>query len=253
MKGRTALSLFLDSAQKKAFLKHYIWSVDLLSEEEKEEITNRLDIPRIIMPEVSLPQRKTDLTEYLCGIETVDRYLSKFMAGCLTEICGMPGSGRTHLCLRYAHNHKTLWIDTEGCLSPPEGMELYLVRIHDHLQLFALIYKIPLLMERIAPEVIVIDSIAAALRGEASSDSVDRTALLAELARTLKVVAAKHGIPVIVTNHMSKVPYHGNVRTLGKAWASTPTHCFETRKGFSGSRVLRVLKSPSIPRIDIEL
>lgn len=125
--------------------------------------------------------------------------------------------------------------------------------VYDHLQVYGLIYKLPLLVERIKPELIVIDSIAAPLRGEASNDTTDRTAMLSELGRTLKMIAASNGIPVLVTNHMSKVPQIGNTRTLGKVWASTPTHCFEMRKAHGGQRTMRVLKSPSVPKIDIEL
>jgi predicted ATP-dependent serine protease len=169
----------------------------------------------------------------------------------VTEICGLPGTGRTTLCLRYASHHKALWIDTEGCLCPPEGLALCLIRIHDHLQLFALHYRLRAILDQIAPELIVIDSIAAPMRGEVSNETPTRTALLCDFGNYLKQVAADRGIAVLVTNHMSKLPFHGFVRTLGGAWGQIPTHCFETKTSGTGDRVLRVRKSPSLARTEI--
>ena len=251
MERRTSLSLFLDGSQKKALMKHWIWSIDNIDDAKLEELTRELDIPRIIRPEIPVLKRNPNTEEYLCGIESIDGKISRFLCGCLVEICGLPGSGRTSLCLRYAKGRRTLWIDTEGCLMPPEGITLSVIRIHDHLQLFALIHKLPALVDRMQPELVVIDSVAAPIRGESSCENSNRTPLLAELARCLKVIAVRHGIPVLVTNHMIKTPSHGNMRTLGPAWASMPTHSFEVRKSAMGSRVLRVIKSPCLPRSEI--
>jgi RecA/RadA recombinase len=169
----------------------------------------------------------------------------------VTEICGLPGSGRTTLCLRYASKHKTLWIDTEGCLCPPEAVELKVVRVHDHLQLFALQYRLIDLIEKNEPEVIVVDSISAPMRGEMSNETPLRTAVLCDFGNFLKRIAAERGLAVMVTNHLSRLPFHGLVRTLGGAWGQIPTHCFETRKSNLGERVLRVRKSACLALTEI--
>ena len=252
MRRRTGLSFFLDGPQKKALMQHWVWSVDGVDERELEKLARELDVPRIIRPPSSVLERKTGNCEYLCGIEKIDEKVSKYLAGCLVEICGLPGSGRTTLCLRYARGHRTLWIDTEGCLAPPEDMTLSVIRVHDHLQLFALVYKLPLLAAKMSPELIVIDSVAAPIRGESSYENSNRTPLLAELARCLKLIAARLGIPVLVTNHMIKTPGYSSTRTLGPAWASMPIHCFEVRKSSMGPRVLRVVKSPCLPKTEFE-
>jgi RecA/RadA recombinase len=253
MQSRVALSFSLDGAQKAAFLRHSIWSQDAIPPDELDLVAEQLDIPRVISISRPFAAPNPRPVVFHCGLQPVDELLSTFLSGCVTEICGLPGSGRTTLCLRYARHHKTLWIDTEGCLCPPEGTTLSLMRIHDHIQLFALIYKLRGLVEKTDPELIVIDSIAGPLRGEASGENVSRTPLLCDLGNLLKSLAAERGLAVLVTNHMSKLQFHGFVRTLGQAWAHIPVHCIEAKKTGMGDHYLRVLKSPCIRRSDIQL
>jgi hypothetical protein len=130
-------------------------------------------------------------------------------------------------------------------------MTLELMRIHDHVQMLALIYKLRGLVEKIDPKLIVIDSIAGPLWGEASSENMSRTPLLCDLGNFLKSLVAERGLAVLVTNHMSKLQFHGFVRTLGHAWAHIPVHCIEAKKTGMGDHYLRVLKSPCIPWSDI--
>jgi RecA/RadA recombinase len=119
--------------------------------------------------------------------------------------------------------------------------------------MFALIYRLRSLVEKIDPQLIVIDSIAGPLRGEASSENISRTPLLCDLGNLLKSLAAERGLAVLVTNHMSKLQFHGFVRTLGHAWAHIPAHCIEAKKTAMGDHYLRILKSPCIRRSDIQL
>ncbi|OHT13897.1 hypothetical protein TRFO_15773 [Tritrichomonas foetus] len=263
MEHRTALCLSLDGDQKKALLSHSIWTIDNLSDQELDDLANKIGIPKLITNNSPIPRRCEPVPSYKCGIESIDNKLSEILGGCLTEICGLPGSGRTTLCLRYAQyasqmlsnetlSGNTLWIDTEGCLFPPKGLKLAVIRIHDHLQLFSLTHRLKKIVDSINPAMIVVDSIAATMRGEASADS-SRTALLWEFAKTLKIIAAERGIAVFITNHMSKIQFHGFVRTLGPSWQNVPTHCFELKSIQAGSRQLRIIKSPCLPRIDIEM
>lgn len=254
MLHRTALCLSLDEEQKKALLSHSIWTIDNLTDESLEALSNQIQISKPIIAHSPIPCRAEDINEYRCGIESIDNQISPFLAGCLTEICGLPGSGRTTLCLRYAKEVQpgtTLWIDTEGCLYPPKGLVLSVIRIHDHLQLFALTHRIASIVESINPSLIVVDSIAATMRGEASTDS-GRTSLLWEFAIVLKKIAAEKGIAVILTNHLSKLQFQSFISTLGPAWQNACTHCFEVKNN-SGGRLLRIIKSPCLPRIDISM
>ncbi|KAH0794672.1 DNA repair protein RAD51 4 isoform X1 [Histomonas meleagridis] len=257
MKQRTAISLSLDKHQKTALLEHSIWSYENIPNEELDQLFSNLEIPKIIPIRPSPIQRNEDVQPFMCGINSVDSLISPFLGGCLTEICGLPGSGRTTLCLRYAQqlnpNYRTLWIDTEGCIVPPNGLSLPVIRIHDHIQFFALTHCLPAIISNVQPRLIVVDSIAATMRGEAANEAQSRTSLLWEFAKVLKRIASETGCAVLVTNHMSFMQYHGFIRTLGQSWANAPTHCFEVKKSGSGTRTLRVLKSPCLPRIDIEM
>lgn len=257
MHHRTSTSLTLDYDQKAKLLRHGIWSYDLFSKSDISEICNDLEIPQILELEpLKISYRNID-SDYYCGISSIDSLISSYLGGCVSEICGMPGSGRTTFCLRYAQvlmkkNECTLWIDTEGCLVPPSGLTLKTIRIHDHLQFFALTYKLRSIVNMINPKLIVVDSIAGTMRGEASNES-NRTALLWEFVNALKKIAAETGCAIFITNHLSYMQFHGMIRTLGQSLANAPTHCFEIKKSGLGSRTLRILKSPCLPKIDIEL
>lgn len=251
---RTANNLSLDEDQKKSLLMHDIWHVDDLDEDTIDEISKELGISKLILPNSSIPCRKETISEYRCGIDSIDNQISQFLGGVLTELCGLPGSGRTTLCFRYAKETlpgTTLWIDTEGCLYPPKGLQLSVIHIHDYLQMFALTHKIASIVESLNPSLIVVDSIAATMRGEASMD-LGRTSLLWELAIALKKIASEKGIAVILTNHLSKIQFSSYISTLGPSWQNACTHCFEV-KNVSGGRVLRILKSPCLPRVDLSM
>ena len=254
MNHRTSLSLSLDAPQRRALLSHGVWTIDDLDPDSLDALSSLIYVPRFIKPLPSLPRRHDEVKEYFCGISSVDGLLSQLLGGVLTEICGLPGSGRTTLCLRYASLSPgtTLWIDTEGCLFPPKGVKLAVLRIHDHLQLFSLTHRIRKIVDKIDPSLIVVDSIASTMRGEAAVDSA-RTPLLWEFASEMKKIASERGIAVLITNHMAKVQFHGFVRTLGQSWQNIPTHCFEIKAMHERVRVLRVLKSPCLPRIEIEM
>lgn len=256
MKRRTFLSLNLDIEQKKAFASHHIAMYEELTPEELSAFAQKKEIPEIFNDNGTLIQYNVNLCTYSCGIESIDAKISPYLAGCITEISGLPGSGRTTLCLRYASglgpNGRVLWIDTEGCLNPSSGLKVHSIRILDHLQFFALTYQLPSIVEKFQPNLIVIDSIAATLRGQASEEAKTRTALLGDFIKVLKKIAVELGIAVLITNHLSKLQFHGFIRTLGQSWSLSPTHCFELRK-FAGSRIIRVIKSPCIPRIDISM
>ena len=251
MNERSILSFELEEKQKEEFLKHGITEYSSLTEEQLTSFLQQLELPPIIHQIHELPTRNDQNLHFHCSITSLDETISPFLPGVITEICGLPGSGRTTLCLRYAENHKTLWIDTEGCLIPPKIHQISVLRILDHIQFFSLIYSLPNLVSEFQPELIVIDSVAATLRGIAADDGA-RTALLWEFLKVLRIIAAKTGIAVLLTNHMSKLQFHGFIPTLGPSWTHAPTHNFELRRR-GDERVLRILKSPVLPKIEIYL
>jgi hypothetical protein len=82
------------------------------------------------------------------------------------------------------------------------------VRVLDRIQMWA--HSFP--GEGIRPDCIAVDSIAAAVRG---AESGERAGIRVEFIHTLKRVAAKSGISILVTNHMAKIPRIG-----AGAWAN---------------------------------
>ena len=262
MQKRTSLSLFLSPSQKSSLVDHSIWSVDSLSEEDKKYVSEKLAIGRIftpkrkfIVPQVSDSDQNG--IEYKCGINSIDSKISPLLKSVVTEFSGEPGSGRTSICLRYAANlpegKKTLWIDTEGSLIPPKGVVLNVVRPLDFIMFFAMRYQIPRIAEEMGDELglIVIDSIAAPLRGKSAVEiASERTNMLWEMVKMLKSIAVERGIAVLLTNHLSMTIFHGVTRTLGNSWSHAPTHCFEIKKHPSG-RFLKIIKSPCLPKTEI--
>lgn len=259
MKRRTALSFSLDNDQKKLLMEHKIWMFDDLSKSEKNAITNELNLGEVVENPIRLIKRKTDNTiNYRSGYETLDKYVSPYIGGVLTEICGLPGAGKTILCLKYAanlpKNKTTLWIDTEGCLYKPEGLEsIQYLRVFDPLELFSVVKKIRKYLDDSSNEIglIVIDSLAAHLRGQTNDDVAVRTCMIWDLIKTLRTVACEYGIAVLYTNHMKYVKLKGYVRTLGDSFNHAPTHCLEIKNVSNRYRKLIILKSPCIPRTDI--
>lgn len=262
MQKRTSLSFYLSPNQKSSLIDHSIWSIDSLSEDDKKYVSKKLAIGRIITPERKfiVPKNLDDDSngiEYKCGINSIDSAVSHLLKSVVTEFSGEPGAGRTSLCLKYAENlpegKKTLWIDTEGSLVPPKGVVLNVVRPLDFVMFFAMCYQIPRIAEEMGDDLglIVIDSIAAPLRGQSAVEiASERTNMLWEMVKMLKSIAVERGIAVLLTNHLSMTIFHGTTRTLGNSWSHAPTHCFEIKK-HSSWRFLRVIKSPCLPKTDI--
>ncbi|EAY14440.1 hypothetical protein TVAG_426330 [Trichomonas vaginalis G3] len=255
MQERVVLDFDLTQQQKEILADHNIWSYNTLSDEEKSYITEKLSLGNFVKLPKQFLVPSDDLLTYTCGYDAIDRLFSPLISGVVTEICGIPGSGRTSLCLRYAdsisNTHSTLWIDTEGGLCVPKDLKLHVLRVLDHPMLFSLTRTIPKLVNDIGNVgLIVIDSIAAPLRGQAVEMQGDRTSMLWELVKVLKSIAISKGIAVLITNHLSTVPFHGNVPSLGHSWSHACTHRVEIKKSNIG-RILRILKSPCLVTNDI--
>lgn len=250
MNERTTLDFDLTEQQKQALADHYIWSYNTMPKSDQDYIVEKLSLGSFVKQQPTFLVPSDELVSYKCGYESIDSTLSPLISGVVTEICGIPGSGRTSLCLRYAESisdsYSTLWIDTEGALCIPKNLKLHVLRILDHPMLFSLTRTLPKVVDSIGNVgLIVIDSIAAPLRGQAVDMQGDRTSMLWEFVKVLKSIAVSKGIAVLITNHLTTVPFHGNTPSLGHSWSHACTHRVEIRKSNMG-RVLRILKSPCL-------
>lgn len=127
---------------------------------------------------------------------------------------------------------------------------IHLIRPHSFVDLAALFHALPHLVRTLDVRVVVVDSIAAHVRGEPLLDDrggAQRTRLLAAMAQRLCEVAHSCNVAVVVTNHLTVVPPTNDVSSalhmpaLGERWR----HWCETRLllEFDGfNRTARLLK-----------
>ncbi|KAI8912654.1 Rad51C protein [Gorgonomyces haynaldii] len=171
--------------------------------------------------------------------------------GHVTEICGVPGNGKTQLCMQLCinvqlpHNlgglgSKAIYVDTEGSFTPKrleqmvmaypdlskeeimQNIEIY--RIFDRTQLMSLVNCLESKLEGV--RFVCFDSITFLLRGLA--DMSERTRLLHTLAQTLRHLASKYKIAIVLTNQMttkfSKTNESLIVPALGESWGHACTN-----------------------------
>lgn len=248
--------------------------------------------------------------------------------GTVTELCGLPGVGKTQLCMQLAaaaplHSHfggaggDTIYVDTEGSFSASRFREIAsaavvhvqrivsdqramdalqyaedavhadtlrgiandfttdrvmgsvsMLRVHDTAGLVSAATLLDsLLTRRTSVRLVVVDSIAYPMRVHAPSNAdtstwtqaAERNRLLLSLARSLHAAAAKHGVAVVVTNHMiaRSGDFSGSITAvpaLGDTWAhaigtrialSAPAHADALARG---ERRAEVLKSTNTAR-----
>jgi len=254
---RTVLSSLLSKNQKDSLVGHSIWHYEDLENEKKEVLCRRLELGSFINPSSESEKRSKSLLKYITGYESIDKYISPYLAGVVTEICGLPGVGRTTFCLKVAsglpESKETLWIDTEGSLSLPKDLKLNHLRILDHIQFFALVHRIPSIIDSMGDKIglIVVDSVAASLRGQPAESGIERTSILWELVKMFRKIAFEKGIAVLITNQMAAKPYFGHHRTLGESWGHAATHCLEVKRIGNSKRIIKIAKSPNIPHFDV--
>ena len=225
--------------------------LDELSYEEKQRLSRHYT-PAKPPEETHSFTPLTARGECKCGIEEIDSQLSGHLAGFITEIVGMPGAGRTRLCVRYASvaskSGNVLWFDGDGSLHVPSGTQLSYIRVSDYLELFAYAHTIGSLLSEVSPVLIVFDSIASVLRGSAKEIKTRNTVVWG-LVRELKMYALQHGIAVLMTNQFTQRPDRiGKMRlerSMGFFWSTVPAHVLEIRET-GGKRELKLLESTTI-------
>ena len=182
----------------------------------------------------------------------------------VTEIVGPSGAGKTQFCLMMTCKAilpreegglggKVVYIDTEGAFSAGRLQEIAATRfpwfydsaerlsdllssvlvkpIGSSLELNALLEEMELLVMTEGVRFLVLDSVASKIRNEFDSTQMQkRQAMLLEQAQTLKQLAERFNIPVLVSNQVTtrvgeKVDESFITAALGPLWA----HAVNTR------------------------
>jgi len=195
-----------------------------------------------------------------------------------TEVIGENGSGKTQLMHQLAINAqllieegglngKVVWIDTENTLRPERIAEICLARGYDphkilsgiiyeealhSLHLQSIVAKLPRLCHDYNIKLVIVDSMMAHLRSEyiGRGSLADRQQLLNDILQRLGKIAQAHNLTVIYTNQVMDSPtgYGNPLKAVGgHIMGHASTLRLFIRKGRSGTRIIKVLKSPYMP------
>jgi DNA repair protein RadB len=179
--------------------------------------------------------------------------------GCITEIYGEGGSGKTNICIQFSINlakngKKLIFIDSEGVSL--ERINQIFDNKEDGILKNILFYK-PMgfkeqgemieqtvrLMDKIAVDAIVVDSITNFYR----SQDVNINALLGKQMNTLLNIARKNNIPVLITNQVYQDINNGYERPRGGYAIDHRTKIIiKIKKGKFGTRKAILMKHRSI-------
>ncbi|XP_063915520.1 DNA repair protein RAD51 homolog 3-like [Zophobas morio] len=195
------------------------------------DVADNLDAinPKIKLPDwgsvTTAPKPKTALE--LCDDESgltatlipeLDPLLTKIaLPGCITELCGFPGSGKTQLCLHLAVGAKSrvVFIHTNKNLNPERLREIcqkcgvdadatlariLCVEAPDPVTLTASVEFLRSWLKQNSVGVVFIDSISWPLRLQPSGE---KTKLVYTLLQTLRALGNEHGFTVILTNDLT--------------------------------------------------
>ncbi|CAJ1436574.1 unnamed protein product [Effrenium voratum] len=162
--------------------------------------------------------------------------------GALLEVSGLPGSGKTQLCLQLCaaaqipctnEIAEAVFVDTEGSFVPQRYLQvvealladrrphldpaaaaaqleavmrgLHVCRAYDGAELYSTVKQLSSFIKgrRGRIRALVVDSIAFSFRHELMDNMAQRARVLADLAATLRQCGADHNLVVVVTNHMT--------------------------------------------------
>ncbi|KAH0487396.1 MAG: hypothetical protein KVP17_002388 [Porospora cf. gigantea B] len=204
----------------------------------------------------------------------------------ITEICGLPGTGKSQLCMQLAVTVQVpsgmsgigghaLFIDTEGSFSAERTAmmatamsehvkrrggdqehwdyetilrHIQVIRVFDHVELLAAVGGLGHYI-RVHPlvKLVVIDSIAFPFRQALKSQIAERNAALSSIAKSLLHLAARYDLAVVVTNHMTtRLSDQMVVPSLGPSWAHIPSLRLVLTLDENGRRAV-VDKAVSLP------
>ncbi|KAM5308061.1 DNA repair protein RAD51 homolog 4 isoform 1-T1 [Glossophaga mutica] len=227
---------------------------------------------------------KTSTAILSTGIGSLDKLLDAGLyTGEVTEIAGVPGSGKTQVCLCVAANvahslqQNVLYIDSNGGLTASRILQLLQARTPDEgeqagalqriqvvraFDVFRLLDVLQDLRGAVAQQVsdssgtvkvVIVDSVTAVVSPLLGGQQREGLALMMQLAQELKTLARDLGVAVVVTNHMTRDRDSGELRpALGRSWSFVPSTrvvlASNEGAGAPGSRrTVRLTKSPRLP------
>ncbi|XP_036125681.1 DNA repair protein RAD51 homolog 4 isoform X3 [Molossus molossus] len=203
--------------------------------------------------------------------------------GEVTEITGVPGSGKTQVCLCVAANvahslqQNVLYIDSNGGLTASRILQLLQARTPDEeeqaealqriqvvhaFDIFQMLDVLQDLRGAVAQQVsnssgtvkvIIVDSVTAVISPLLGGQQREGLALMMQLAQELKTLARDLGVAVLVTNHMTRDRDSGKLKpALGLSWSFVPSTriVLATSEGAgapSSQRTACLTKSPRLP------
>ena len=185
----------------------------------------------IVYSAAELLEREIKTTGISTSSVTIDRLMGHGIPpNRITEICGLPGTGKTQLAMQVTINSLkgsedrpsawAIYIDTEGGFSPERIMgmaqrnwpgvslesflkQIIYVRAVTKQELIAALYYSMDMIEKYPVRLVVVDSIAFLLRFDGVSSHQDRTRLSSHIGQLLaEILAKKDNLAIILTNHL---------------------------------------------------
>ncbi|XP_070249759.1 DNA repair protein RAD51 homolog 4 isoform X3 [Myotis yumanensis] len=276
-------------------------SVEDLASADLEEVAQKCGLSykalvalrRVLLAQFSaFPCNGADLYEELktatailsTGIGSLDKLLDAGLyTGEVTEVVGVPGSGKTQVCLCVAANvahglqQNVLYVDSNGGLTASRILQLLQARTLDEeeqagalqriqvvraFDIFQMLDVLQGLRGAVAQQVshssgtvkvVIVDSVTAVVSPLLGGQQREGLALMMQLALELKTLARDLGVAVVVTNHMTRDRDSGKLKpALGRSWSFVPSTrvvlAIGEGAGAPGSqRTACLTKSPRLP------
>ncbi|XP_064379433.1 DNA repair protein RAD51 homolog 4 isoform X1 [Dromaius novaehollandiae] len=221
-------------------------------------------VRRVLLAQFSaFPANGADLYEELksstailsTGIASLDKLLdSGLYTGEVTELMGVPGSGKTQVCLSIAASvslclkQHVLFLDSTGGFTAsrlyqmlqaqPEDEEeqlealqrVQVVRVFDVYEMLRALQELrdslsQQVLSSTGPlKVVLIDSVSAVIYPLLGGKQSEGLALMMQLARELKMLAREFSLAVVVTNQVTRDSSAGPLKpALGRSWSFVPS------------------------------
>eukprot|EP01060_Flectonema_neradi_P018696 TRINITY_DN25599_c0_g1_i1.p1 TRINITY_DN25599_c0_g1~~TRINITY_DN25599_c0_g1_i1.p1 ORF type:complete len:297 (+),score=45.18 TRINITY_DN25599_c0_g1_i1:31-921(+) len=243
---------------KDALLQDVVSVAEVLGESEARTAQLIKEVARKVRPSPAQMLSLTSTGRIPTGIPTLDNMIKGGLpVGVLAEVVGQPGIGKSQFLMTAAAKGTTtgnvLYVDTEGKFSYERLSEIAGEPTDDRvlhcylptLELFmSFLEELELQVEENCISLVIIDSIAAIIRVKDLSP-VQRSQLLVQLATTLKLVAARFSLVVLLSNQVTM----DNIPALGNTWHHAVNYRFQIYPLTPGlitspHRILALTKSP---------
>ncbi|XP_025892770.1 DNA repair protein RAD51 homolog 4 [Nothoprocta perdicaria] len=221
-------------------------------------------VRRVLLAQFSaFPANGADLYEELksstailsTGISSLDKLLdSGLYTGEVTEIMGVPGSGKTQVCLSIAASvslglkQHVLFLDSTGGFTASRLHQMLQAEAEDEEEQLEALQRVQVarvfniyemlgalqelrdsfsqqVMSCMGPlKVVLIDSVSAVIYPLLGGKQSEGLALMMQLARELKMLAREFSLAVVVTNQVTRDSGTGPLKpALGRSWSFVPS------------------------------